>query len=268
MKKTVFLIFMLCMLVKLSAQECVYFEYNQMVESANKYYADKNYKQSQSNLKLAFSKTSFPLGKDLELSINVAEKLNDSDWIKELSITLAKGGVPVRYFQKFKKHAWFDRFISDFPKYEAHYYSNYNSNLRENFNKLIDRDAKFTEKLINWHYGKIKMTAEEAYQEAHEIYSEFMEMNKKNGLPSEQIMGYNYVRHLNKIQEYKTGILISNIYKRGELIFQDKIKDFVCNGFLHPNFENFIMISRGYGDSTGIKQEMNVRYNLYNQNKK
>jgi hypothetical protein len=79
MKKNLLILMFFNVLTNLSAQECKYAEYYNLISSANKNYSEKNYKDAQDNLKLAFSKIDFPLGKDLELALSVAQERKDSE---------------------------------------------------------------------------------------------------------------------------------------------------------------------------------------------
>ena len=68
MKKKLLIFIFLITMINLSAQECEYTEYYPLVDSAFKNYSEKKYKEAEKNLKLAFNKTDFPLGKDLNLA--------------------------------------------------------------------------------------------------------------------------------------------------------------------------------------------------------
>lgn len=258
---------MLIGMTNLSAQECEYLEYYDLTAIATKSYSDKKYKEAEENFKLAFSKTQFPLGKDLELALTVAQKRKDSEWANKISIKLAKGGVPLRYFGKLKSYEWYDDFVLDFEKYSNYYNDNFEPELRVKFNSLIDRDAFFTRKLMDWNYGTIEITAENAYNEANAIYAELKQLTEKYGFPSEHNMGYNYVRRLNRIDDYKTLALMIHIFKYGVRIYENEIPNYVCNGILHPNSEQVLKQSVSFGNSRGIEHEMKVREEMYKKKK-
>jgi hypothetical protein len=95
MKKSILLILtILFLMAKSFAQDCEYKEYYPLVDAATKDYSDKKYKEAEKKLKLAFTKTEFPLGQDLHLALLVAQKRKDSEWAEQIAIKLAKGGVP------------------------------------------------------------------------------------------------------------------------------------------------------------------------------
>ena len=39
--------------------------------------------------------------------------------------------------------------------------------------------------------------------------------------------------------------------------------EIVCNGGLHPNYEETLKKIKGFGNSTGVEQEMKVRYKKF-----
>ncbi|MCX7550094.1 hypothetical protein [Xanthomarina sp. F2636L] len=249
----------------LSAQQCEYQDYFLLADSATKDYADKNYKEAGKTLKLAFSKVEFPLGDELSMAFSVAQKTKDYEWAEVIAIQLAKGGVPLRYFSNYKQSKWYDRFSSDFESYTKYYNENFRSELRERLNSLIDIDKEFTANLMEWHNGEIELTAEDAYQEANSILAEFKAIIETYGFPTERLMGYNYVRRLNRVEYYKTSILMIHLYKYGELVYVNEIPQLICDGILHPNLQQTLNNVRGFGNSTGIEQEMKVRFEKYSK---
>ncbi|WP_273566160.1 hypothetical protein [Maribacter halichondriae] len=63
----------------------------------------ENFKEARRNFKLAFEKIVFPLGHDLSYALFTANELEDDQWAGHIAAKLAKGGIPLRYFSKFKK---------------------------------------------------------------------------------------------------------------------------------------------------------------------
>ncbi|TXD80865.1 hypothetical protein ESY87_19955 [Subsaximicrobium wynnwilliamsii] len=255
------------LMTKLSAQECEYSEYYPLVELASKYYSQKNYKESEINFKLAFDKTEFPLGKDLHLAFLIAEKIKDAEWALQIATQLAKGGVPLSYFRYYKKTQWYSQLNAEYKTYSDYYITNFKPELRDKFNSLIERDATFTRQIMDWYYGTIEITSENAYNEANAIYSELKQMTEKYGFPSEHNMGYNYVSRLNKIEDYHTLALMIHIYKYGERIYENEIPNYICSGILHPNSKQILKQSMGFGNSMGIEHEMKVREEMYKKKK-
>ncbi len=254
--------------VKLPAQECEYEGYYQIVELARKAYSKQNYKEASNKFKLAFSKTNFPLGHDLSFALIAGNKTKEDIWTASIAKKLAKGGVPLRYFVKYKKKKWYIKFKSEFTKYQEYYNQNFEPELKEKFYSLIDRDAIFTQKTMDWYYGTIEIKAENASKEANAILSELKLLTEKYGFPSEHNMGYNYVRRLNRIENYSILALLIHIYKYGERVYENEIQNLICNGALHPNYRQALNQSQGFRNNTGIEKEMKVRQEMYSKKRK
>ncbi|WAC03023.1 hypothetical protein N7U66_05175 [Lacinutrix neustonica] len=263
MKKILLTLIFLGLMTNLSAQECEYAEYYQLVAIAKKEYSQQNYKEASKNFKLAFSKTDFPLGHDLSFALVTANKTNDDMWAGFIAEKLAQGGVPLRYFVKYKKKNWYQKFNYEFENYSNYYRENLNSELREKLISLLNRDSEFNSKYHEWRTKKIEMTLQELIDGATAILMEFQNLTDNYGFQNERLIGYNYVRRKNNIEPYPIGVLIVHIYQRGVLIFKDDIQDIICKGGLHPNYGETLKGIRGFGDSTGIEQEMKTRYAKY-----
>ena len=264
MKKNILLILTtLIFTAKLLAQNCEYAEYYPLVELASKNYSDKNYEDAEKNLRLAFTKTDHPLGADLHLAFSVAPKTNDTKWAEQIAIRLAKGGIPLRYFRYYKKSSWYEQFSADFQTFSDYYNANYNPELRDDLLDLISRDKEFNSNYHDWRTRKINLSLDELINGASKIISDFKQMTDKYGFPNERLTGYNYIRRKNSVEYYNTDALIIHIYQRGVIIFEDEIHDIVCEGGLHPNYEETLKKIRGFGNSTGVEQEMKVRYKMY-----
>ena len=91
------------MTINSSAKECDYEEYYKIVRLAKDEYTKQNYKEANKIYKLAFSKTDFPLGHDLSFALVTANKTKDDLWAAIIARKLAEGGIPLRYFVKYKK---------------------------------------------------------------------------------------------------------------------------------------------------------------------
>ena len=264
MKKLILLILtILFFVVNLFAQNCEYTEYYPIVELARENYSDKKYKEAEKNLKIAFTKTEHPFGADLHFALAVAQKQKNNEWAEQIAIHLAKGGVPLRYFRYHKKYEWYDKFNADFKTYLDYYKENYNQELRDNFLSLLNRDKEFNSKYHDWRTREIELTLDELINGASEIISDFNQMTDKYGFPNEKLMGYHYVHRKNSIEHYRSEALIIHINQRGVLVFENEIDKIVCDGGLHPNYEQTLKKIRGFGNSTGVEQEMKVRYAKY-----
>lgn len=264
MKKHILLILTILFLVVNSfAQDCEYTEYYPLVELARKNYSYKKYKEAEKNLKIAFAKTEHPFGADLHFALAVAQKQKNNEWAGQIAIRLAKGGVPLYYFRYHKKYEWYDKFSANFNTYSDYYQKNYTQELRDNFLSLLIRDKKFNKRYHDWRTRKIELTLDELINGASDIISDFNQMTDKYGFPNEKLMGYHYVRRKNSIEHYHSEALIVHIYQRGVLVFENEIEKIVCDGGLHPKYQQTLKKTRGFGNSTGVEQEMKVRYVKY-----
>ncbi|MEX2350028.1 MAG: hypothetical protein WD554_04050 [Flavobacteriaceae bacterium] len=266
MRKIVLILTFFTVMTNVSAQECEYTEYYPLVTAAATDYDNKKYKAAEEKLKLAFTKTTFPLGNDLHLALRVAQKRKDAAWAEEIAIKLAKGGVPLRYFGNLKTFEWYDIFKADFINYAHYYKENYNPEVREELISLLERDRAFNSKFHEWRTREIEMTLEELIDGATKIFTDFKKLTDTHGFPNERLMGYNYVRRKNSVEYYPIDALMIHTYQRGELLFKDEIQNIVCEGGLHPNYVEILKKIRGFGDSTGIEQEMKARYAKYRGN--
>lgn len=252
--------------ISLYAQECDYEEYYQLVSLAKKQTDQKDYIQANSNFKKAFLKVDFPLGKDLGYALLVAQKTNDDSLAMEISIKLAKGGVPIRYFTHLYKMSWYKDFKENFKTYTSFFKSNYNQELKDKWIDLILKDRYFNKERYHAHReGEIDISLEELINEASMISKELKGMVNVYGFPHEKQMGYLYIKGQNRISDYPIDIVLRHIYQRGELIFENKeIDNFICAGNLRTK-ENISQESIGLWYGLGLKNVMTKFYNRYSK---
>ena len=186
----------------MSGQDCEYKEYDKLIEIANENYKNKKYKEVQKSLKLAFSKTDFPLGKDLHLGIKIAKKTKDSEWAEKVAIQLAKGGVPLKYFTKYRDFKWHEKFKTDFKNYAAYYDENFNAELKVKLLSILKQDTEFNKKYHEWRTREIELTLQELIDGASSVADNFKELTDEYGIPNEQKMGYNYNWAKNIVEYY------------------------------------------------------------------
>ena len=255
----------LCM----SGQGCEYAEYFRLTDLAKQQFHSKNYKDAIHNFKLGFGTTDFPLGHDLSFALIAANETKDDILAGLIAEKLSKGGVPLRYFMKYKKEKWYGKLEREFTKHKEYYTENFKPELKDKFNSLIKRDAVFARKTMDWYYGTIEMSAENASLEANAIFLELKELTNEYGFPSEHNMGYNYVRRLNRVENYTNTLpLLVHIYKDGERVYENEIPNYICNGILHPGSQQILKQSTGFGNNMGIEHEMKIRQEMYNKKKK
>ena len=251
------------MTIFVSAQECEYGEYYRIVDSAKKDYSKQDFKEANQKFKLAFSKTDFPLGQDLSFALISAVKSKDDNWAKTIAENLAKGGIPLRYFGKYKNEKWYKEFSPEFEKHSNFYKDSLNPVLKDKLLSLLEKDREFNSKYHAWRTRETELTLQELINGATEILVEFNTLTEKYGFPNERVMGYNYVRRKNVIESFPIEALIVHIYQRGVLIYENEIPNIACNGGLHPKWIETLKNIRGFGNSTGIEQEMKARYEKF-----
>lgn len=246
-----------------SGQKCEYAEYFRLTDLAKIDCNKQNFKEAVRNFKLAFKETEFILGHDLSYALIAANEIKDNQWAGQIAKKLAEGGIPLRYFSKFKKKKWYKEFEVAFQNYAEYYEECLNKEMRNRFLEISQNDFEFTNKYHDWRERKIEIPIQELIDGATKILMDFKNFNEKYGFPNEQEMGYNYVRRKNRIEPYKVDVLLIHIYQMGTPIFKDDIHNFVCKGSLHTSFEKTIERIQGFGDSTGIEQEMKARYKKF-----
>ena len=259
-KKILLVLMAFSLLTNLSAQVCEYEEYNKFVGIAHENYNNKKYKEVAKTLKRAFSKTNFPLGKDLHLAMKTAKITKDSEWAEKVAIQIAKGGVPLQYFTRYRDFKWYENFKTDFKVYATYYDENFNAELQKKLIYLIKQDKDFNKKYHQWRTREIEMTLEELIEGASSVLKNFKALTDEYGIPSEQKMGYNYNRAKNIVEYYTLDVLFIHSYQMGELVFKEDLQQIACRGILHQNYVEILKNSTGFGDSTGVEQEMKARY--------
>lgn len=259
-KVVIFIFLKIFILQFLSAQECSYAEYYQLADLARQSYSKKNYKEAKIHYKLAFSKIDFPHGQDLSFALVTANKVKDDEWAISVAEKLAKGGVPLRYFSQFKNSNWYTTFYSNFDKYLDYYNANFDKCFNQELITLINKDSDFIDTYHKWRTHKIEMSITEMVEAYEKIFTDFEKLVDKYGFPNEKLLGYNYVQRKNIIEPYEINALIIHIYQFGVVYLEEDIPKIVCEGGLPFNFEKLIVKIRGFGNSTGIEQEMKARY--------
>lgn len=245
----------------LRAQECAYEKYFYWAGSASIDYTERKFEAAEKKFRIAFSKAPFPQGKDLDLALKTAVQTKDTAWAKSISVRLASGGVPLAYFADFRNYAWYPDFQKDIPGYIESYTDSFDLEIRDKLLALGLQDSLFNEKYHLWRTGKIEMSLDKLIEGASEISNGFRKLIEDHGFPCEQKTGYYY--HDGEIQLLPVVILMIHIYQRGELLYKDRLSRIACDGKLRPADKAMLDRVRGFGDSTGIGQEMRIRYEKY-----
>ncbi|MBK8698628.1 MAG: hypothetical protein IPN29_03445 [Saprospiraceae bacterium] len=240
------------------AQECRYENYFYLCHAASADIKDGAPEKAVGHYKRAFAGDHFPFGIHLHEALNLAIQMKDTTWMKGISIQLAKGGVPLTFFAKLKDQPWYSIFEQSFPEYAQHFKNHFDLELRKQLLELRTKDSLFNISYHRWRKGEIELSLESLIADATGLSSGFIQLVKKYGFPCEQKMGY-YMEE-DKIADLPVAILLHHLYQFGEMILRDHLTEMVCDGKLRPQQQAQLIRVSGFGNGTGIEQEMQIRY--------
>ena len=100
-------------------------------------------------------------------------------------------------------------------------------------------------------------TLEEMIQGAEAIHFGFIELIKAYGFPSERRMGYYFQE--GEVSDFPVLTILIHIYQRGNLLLNEHLPELVCDGALSKVEMAVLKDNRGFGNSTGIRDEMTIR---------
>jgi hypothetical protein len=169
-----------------SGQKCEYAEYFLLTDKAKNDCKKENFKDARRNFEFAFEKTVFPLGQDLSYALFTANELKDDQWARHIAGKLAKGGIPLRYFAKFKNKKWYKEFESDFQNYVEHFQKHFDIEMRNCFLAISQDDYEFIDKYHEWREREIELTLKELTDGATKILTDFKGFNEKYGFPNKK----------------------------------------------------------------------------------
>lgn len=262
------LVFLFVILISISgfSQDCKYKDYFYWCGLATLDHNDGNYERASKRFKIGLKKVEFPLGVDLDFALKTAFKTNDSIMAKDISIQLAKGGIPLEYFDIVESQSWFKEFESNYSNYQQSYKEQFDVRIKEKFFDVINLDSSWNETYHRGRRGELDLTLEDLISFSYEILNSFKDLISEYGYPCEQNMGYYYKDGY--IQPYPTFTLFIHIFQRGELFYKDRMSAIVCDGKMRPGEKKMLEGFKGYGDSSGIEQEMKIRYDRLQKNDK
>lgn len=243
------------------AQDCAYDNYYQYITEAKNFVLKKKYKDARDKFKQAFSIEVFPLGRDLDSALLVAAKLKDVEWAYVLSVQLAKGGIPLSYFIKFRKYKWYKKFQESFNDYTTYHYENFDCDLKQKLLDIRKHDISHNKLIHSLREGNCECTFEEIVNSANKLVTNFNQMCIDFYFPTEERMGYYFAK--NKIEDYPTGVILIHVFQNGVLLFYEKLKNLACEGIISNEYAETLENIRGFGDSTGVEQEIKIRFKKY-----
>lgn len=247
-------------------EECDYTDYWYFTGRASISYSNGNIIESAKHFKKAFAENVFAWGNDLDLALKIAVDMKDTLWANQLSIQLAKGGIPLEHFYSYQSDTWYPKFQRDYATYKRHYEETFNVDQKTAVLALIELDREYNEKFHRFRRGEIELTLTELVDDAEEVRDELTRIIKTFGFPSEKTMGYYY--HEKKVARFPLVVLLIHIFQRGDLFLKPHLNKLVCKGYLRPPDQALLNGSQGYGESSGIEDEMIIKYNRIIESRK
>ena len=249
---------------QINGQNCIYDDYNMYIKEATKDFNNKKYDKAKLNFDLAFEAAEVPLSKDIINALNLYLKVNDDEMIRKLSVILAKGGIPKKYFQQFQGLKWYTKFEQNFSQYDSIYIADFNTEYRRRIDELIAYDINFNKKYHDWRSGNIDMSLNEMISKAKYIAVEFETLINEFGLPLENKIGYYYDERLKRVSVLPIEVLIIHNQQRGKFLIQsDQIELLICNGLLDKSYQDLLPRIKGFSDEESIEAEMTLRYSKF-----
>ena len=248
---------------------CNYENYFSLVNKAlNKKHSDNEYKAANEYFKKAIGLVEFQFGKDLEEALEVSINLNDESLSKIIVYQLAKGGIPIAYFDRYSNinnFDWWREFETNYAELRDYYLDNFDHSLRKELLDLRTQDSLFNEKYHKYRRGELLISEKELVDDGEKIVNKFKLIWKNIGFPSEKNIGYFYIN--NKIQESPLVVTLIHLKQYGEYIFDDKYSELVCEGHLRKyvfkNIENIM----SFGNGKGVKNEFQLYHSTYKKDR-
>ncbi|UZO81888.1 hypothetical protein NBT05_05335 [Aquimarina sp. ERC-38] len=247
---------------KTLSQNCPYNEYKGVLEVSEKVNS-KKLKSINDSLKRVFEIVQFPLSSHLQYAIDISKKTKDIEFIHSISIILAKGGIPKKYFRRYSSYNWYNEFNKEFYIYDSIYRSSFNIEFKKKIIEIIEDDRNFNKSFHKWRAGKEELTLSEMIKRASYIAESLENVLNNYGLPIEKNIGYFLDQH-NNINNLPFAPLIIHVKQRGRnIVEQEQIKKLVCYGVLGKEYIEIIPKIRGLSKNFSVKEEMTLRFNKY-----
>ncbi|MFK8104056.1 MAG: hypothetical protein AB8G15_16095 [Saprospiraceae bacterium] len=244
-----------------SQTPCRYSEYDDLILSALDNTVLKKYEEANEAYGTAFLEVAVPFSVDLLAALEVAKIVKDSVRLNEIAILLAKGGIPLAFFEDFRDYGWYPYFKSQFEFYRHYHESHFDLSLKTKLLALRKQDSIFNHTWHEWKRGEKEMSLAELIVGAKAVTEGFEELVTRYGFPCEKRMGYYYQNK--EVTKFPVLVILIHIYQRGVLLYKESLSNFVCYGDLSFGEEIELESFRGFGNSTGVEQEMRVRYEKF-----
>ena len=236
--------------------------YSTLIESSVYYYNEGDLDSALYFAKLSSEKIAFPVSSQMRYFLMLAKEKEDKEWLYFLSEKLIRGGAPLSYVKRHLDDNAFTELQVISEELVKEFNSRFNSNYRNRLKDIFKFDTEFNQKYHKWRRGEIELSKEEMINGAEQVYSKFMILNEEIGFPSESTLGY-FIED-NKMISYHTTLLF-HIYQSGELVFHDELDSLYRIGLIDASLVQNLKMNRGFGDSSGIRNEMSLRYDRFSK---
>jgi len=245
--------------------DCAYENYHYYVSKAQFFNSDENAIQASKYYVKAFQSVDHPFAIHLEAAMKNAITIKNDDLALQYASRLAKGGIQKVYFDNFSTQTWYEIFIDSFSEYNAHFKQNYNLQLRRDILELRHVDSLYNVKYHSWRKKDLEVSFEELQSGAEKIFELFKSMIRTHGFPAEKNAGYLF--HKKSVGLWPVTIVMHHLFQLGERVFYDQLGELSCTGYILPIQEASLTGVRGFGKSTGIRDEMIIRWKKYRPEK-
>ncbi len=241
-----------------NVKDCLYDDYWYYVGKANIAVHEGNYHEAVDSYEKAFETNLFKHSIDLHNAILAFNEIGNYEMSMSLAIELAKGGAESDYFIQYEAYPWYSQFIEDFDAYQNSFDSSFNSEYRRRLLSLGTQDSIINARYHAFRKGELEISLEKLIVDATSIKDSFINLVKEYDFPSEENIGY--MTSGFNTQRLPVMIILHHTYQRGDLLFLSDMNKVVCDGKLRPTDHTLLNNIRGFGDSTGIENEMRLRY--------
>lgn len=249
------------LICNLALEDCKYEMYNYQMARAKLSMQTGDTSHALRSVHKALAKDVIPRGMDLDFSLSLAINTHATTLAYNTSILLAKGGVPLTYFDQCRSFDWYAGFTQRFQEYQEYFVSNFDTTLRRRIIALREFDSTYT---AEYHYkrkSKIDLPVDTMIRRATYIRDEFVDIVQQYGFPCDQNAGYRY--HADSVGYWPVSILLHHMFQRGDESFRPHLSQMVCDGKLRPLEATVLKDIRGFTKNPTIAKEMKERYRRY-----
>ena len=215
------------------------------------------------NASLLLQNERLPNSSDIKLLLRLAKKKLDFELMRMIEQKLLIGGIELKEVEEIISPIHIQSNKNDLLELAKPCYHRIDTSMRKLLMIAKSKDSLYNSIYHEWRKGEINLTKDELINNALEVHNSFNLIINTIGFPSENKIGYYSMD--GQIVTYHETLLI-HTYQRGELPFVHKLDSLHRNGYIDINLYNNLKSIRGFGNSTGVKDELTIRYNKYKKN--